>query len=56
MAKARTEDDESLRELVTIDPKSELRFFLQPDKHMKAYLTIENITSTNNVAFKIKTT
>ncbi len=41
--------------LVTLDPSHDLRFMIQADGLIKAYLTIDNI-SNGNMAFKIKTT
>jgi hypothetical protein len=43
-------------DLVKLDPDTELRFFMQPDQQMKSFLTIDNVSNSQNVAFKIKTT
>ena len=42
-------------DLATLDPSTELRFFMQRDQQLKAYLTIDNI-SAGSVAYKVKTT
>ena len=42
-------------DIVSLDPTTELRFFIQRDQQLKSYLTIDN-TSQGNVAYKVKTT
>lgn len=46
-----------MHRLVQIDPDQELRFTLSPkDGQLKAYLSLTNVSTTGNIAYKVKTT
>ena len=42
--------------IVHLDPSQTLKFFFQPDKSVKAFLTISNPYDSESVIFKLKTT